>query len=257
MAFLDDLAVHILKVIYTSNHIDIGVPVPSTAVVKKITQTSQTKSNFIRTRSLLIKTSLAQEAFEEEFQQPQELGAIYRPVTNDRDLRNITDDNYDTVAIAVHKDKLYIACNIKTRRNQNLGSLKKISDVKRQVYSGYNYVSPTTFQNIVNLLRLDAKRILRRRGVHQIAFVSPSVRPTTAQESAAPHAEMQLLSYLMFTLGASVRGKYFGVSKQCCGKCAAVLEAKGVRYDAEHYRAVANWKPHGAMQVRVLRESWL
>lgn len=161
-------------------------------------------------------------------------------------MGDVSDIGYDTAAVAVVDRKLYIALNYKVRTTPNV-ALRV-----RQQYASFGDVSVEAWAQIkANLDHELAVSGDEACAIDEAILLSVPSASASAAANAAPHAEMQLVSFLE-GLGHSVDGMAIGVSKACCSSCAEQLRLRNVQFtDRPGNAAPGNWTVPGDITATV------
>ena len=247
---LDEVAQTALAILYTYHHVDVRVKAPTKAEIQtaadqlRIAPGAPTKLN--APKALISAQASTLETIKKEINVLKaERGATLLAHVSDNLLTySGSEIDLDTVAITAHGTTLYMACNFKIRRNKAIETMKSINEFN---YCNFNKVDPAVFRAIA----IDIWKIFdeqpkarmgkaRARSVNSIKFISTIEDATDANQSAAPHAEMQIISYL-YSKNMSLLDLYMGVSKSCCKKCSIILDALTVKYNDHHENTVKNW----------------
>lgn len=215
MTYEDYLAQMCLALLYTTNHVDVVVQPNLTGVsAKKIPG--------------VINSAAANAPYYD--------AAVIRRIRPGTSNPNISDVDYDTVAIAIGGDTLYIACNHKTRRND--GDLLAASKPSHLSYSGFNQIGDPAMEAIRLMLGREKKEgCPELKSVTQIRWIVSTPEPKDEVAAAKVHAEMVLLSYLKAKTLSVAR---MGVNKDCCAGCFECLQHAGIACPPKGKR-FANW----------------
>ncbi|WP_158642056.1 hypothetical protein [Corallococcus sp. AB018] len=239
ITFLDFLAQYILAVLYTSDHIDVSFSIPMLAQVK-----SQNKENKRRVGVLTKQVSTAVKGYRTGVPNYTQ-SILYRVNTG-----QASEVDYDCIAVALAGNNLLVSRNYKKRKMP--GDPKKVNEEMIYQFGGW---SPTQIRAIVRGLQTEfswnAADIVDTV-IKRVVFLEVKKDPTTESESAAPHAEMQLVSYCLETDQLDKLSRSgVGVSKGCCIRCAEMLNVFGVPFNYERFGndAPKNWATPDQIEV--------
>jgi hypothetical protein len=161
---------------------------------------------------------------------------------------DISEIDFDTVAIVLSGPVLVVACNYKIRSTVVSGAGRNTTH--KITYKGFGQVSQTAIENVTAILMRELPQVAR---VKEVMLIGPATDPANEKANAAPHAEMQILSYLTKQNGLPKDGKlYFGVSKPCCSDCAGVLDKSKYQYREKASLKVTNWLAPEQIETKVL-----
>lgn len=244
---LDEIAQTALALLYTYHHVDVRVKAPTRKEIQEAADQLRVVQKGLNTPMALISAqNQTLDSIKNEINDLKaERGATLLAHVSDNLLTySGSEIDLDTVAITAHETTLYMACNFKIRRNKAISTMKSINQFD---YSNFNRVDPAVFSAIATdiwkILDEQPRQRLgktRAKRVDSIKFISTIVEATDANQSAAPHAEMQIISYL-YAKNMSFFDLYMGVSKSCCKKCSIILDALTVQYNDQHENTVKNW----------------
>lgn len=165
---------------------------------------------------------------------------------------DISELDNDTVAVAIVGRTLYVACNYKIR------SMVKDEDGAWEIqYLSFGAVSQTAKANVVGSLREELTDLRSDSRPNEIVFLGLKDQPTNHDESAAPHAEMQIVSWLDANKLWPSAMPYFGVSKACCKDCARTLEGKKCSFREKKDGTVSNWLRPDQITCKVAKQEKL
>ena len=164
--------------------------------------------------------------------------AVYAVRPNGGALQ-VSEDTYDTVAVAITAKTLYVAFNYKSRAMPPSGDGKIAAAAP--VYVGFGPSKP--------LMELATARIISEMGhpppgagmhpadITSIEFVGLQRPPSGEAQNAHPHAEMQLISHLSSEAAwgklapfGLLYGLRLGVTKAYCLRCAHELLSRRVDF---------------------------
>jgi hypothetical protein len=247
---LDEAAQTALAILYTYHHVDVRVEAPTKATVQatadqlRANHQGAGKPNAPKALAMAQASAVATIKHEITTLKRDRGDAVVAHVSDNLLLYKGSEIDLDTVAITAQGTTLYMACNFKVRRNRPSDQLGSIGNFD---YFRFNKVDPAVFGAIAGdiwkMLDEQPREPMgesRARHMTSIEFISTIEDATDAYQSAAPHAEMQIISYL-YRQNLSFMDLYMGVSKQCCKKCAIILDALTVKYNAQHDNTVKNW----------------
>ena len=188
---------------------------------------------------------------------------------------DVSEIDFDTVAVIIVNSILYVSYNYKVRytiekpQMRKFGKMEVVKWSENVIdYRTFGDVSQATFKNAMTALKNELKLKKKdesEKDIKRVVFVGVDKDKFNKQSlgsfvpnkdlgeelgklldtniNAAPHAEMQLRSYLSTKKDVSL-GKeklYVGVSKPCCSRCAENLKNQGVGFRTEENNAVKNW----------------
>lgn len=165
-----------------------------------------------------------------------------------------TEINYETVAVTLVDKTLYVASNTKTRSGVSYNpATKKLTGLD----SKNKYLSFSLFQDadqrshaanrvaVVDQLQAELQGVA---DFDRVVFIGIGDTPTSANEAAKPHAEMQLLRYFKDN-NISLTDKTIGISKPACSECTVKLQESAVSYrDGTKTRENVNSNPTNWLQ---------
>jgi len=241
IGFLDRAASMILAAMYSSEHLEISLHIP------KDTGGPKPKPLKPKQRVDLRHTAVGEATTAFAARRITNSASVLYSVssTPEEQVENATEIGFDTVAVAIMDNSLYVARNFKRRQMPNPPGAAAALKPKQQYQ--YGRIPDRTMANIMAILRpalIDANV-----GLNFVYFLSPWPPPASEKAAAAPHAEMQLVSYFR----GRERGMKVGVSKGLCPRCQEALRSRGVEFVATHIHHVMphNWLPPDQIQVRV------
>lgn len=264
--FQDRLAQYILALLYTSNHIDITIALPNVKIVQHLQRhlarigrnnlsanqkATANQQGRVQHDTLFANAKLL--AMNDPFMvhnidvNPVIGPVIRHRVNNQEPTTSVSEIDQDTVAVVICHESVYVACNYKIRRSvpqqmeltYQLGSFDTMSD------HSLTLIKDAVADEIIRPAPVGAPALPGEDladHIQYICIIGLRTAPEDQFASAAPHAEMQLLNYLdSMGLSSSVNGLYWGVSKECCSRCADVLHRRQARFGARHDHNVTNW----------------
>jgi hypothetical protein len=153
------------------------------------------------------------------------------------------DRRYNTVAVGIHDDTLYVAFN----------HVKKVD--KQETFG----LEKRECEEVFNCL----KRSLLLGKCTKVVFVQPKSLPTSQDECRAPHAELQIIRYwkdnaLLQTGNGNRNNKFYkiGASKPACLCCTATMKNCNVSHKtyAKTNIRPTNWRRLGDIRVQRIYE---
>ena len=235
--FLDRVASLIMTTMYTSEHIDVSIVVPTTNPAGRALKPAQR----LKARADRITESVDAYAARRITSRQ---NVIYNAANSpEQQIANSSDIGFDTVAVCVKDYILWVARNFKVRTMANANAGK----IQPAAVSTFDRLSPETRENILAGLRSELNA--GQRNFDKVNFLE--IRPTPRDENEArrPHAEMQLLAYFR----GRTQGMRVGVSKGVCPSCQVQLKEKGARFTSFriHNRPPGNWIPPELIRVGI------
>ncbi len=234
---LDRLASLILTTMYSSEHIEVALRIPTTDARGRDAKPAVR----LAARQQAITTATNAYAARRITRDPNVLYSV--STTPDQQLDGASEINFDTVAVAVMDGILWVARNFKMRAMTNTaaGRLQPAADYT------FGRLPNRTLNNIMTQLR--AALHDGTLGITAVHFLEIRPTPTTEVEASQPHAEMQLVHYFT-TRVAELR---LGVSKGICPSCQDVLRTRGARFthDRLHGRPPQHWVPPSTITVGI------
>jgi len=167
---------------------------------------------------------------------------------------DISDLDNDTVAVAIVEGTLYVACNYKVRRmfkNKEGKFEKDKSKTWKKEYRGFGEISVIARQNVLGMLRRELSDLGPRMKLNRVVFLGIEGELTNQNQSAAPHAEMQICSWFDLNGLKPAAPIYFGVSKPCCAYCGERLRGKGWPFRQVGAGKVSNWAPPEEIKCKI------
>lgn len=237
--FLNRAAAMILAAMYSSEHIEISLHVP--------TQDANGR-NVRPTRRVNMRHDAVKEATNAYASRRITRSArVLYNVSNSpvQQAENASEINFDTVAVTIMDNSLYVARNFKQRTMPNpQGNGAPLRPA--QIYQ-FGRIPDRTMANIMGILR--PALIDSGTNLDFVYFLAPRNAPVSENDVAAPHAEMQLVSYFK----GRERELRLGVSKGICPNCQEALRSRGVEFVRTHIHSniPRNWLPPEAIQVKV------
>ena len=147
------------------------------------------------------------------------------PLTND-------ERNYDTIAIAVDSTnkQILVAGNIKERVDESNSCTSKA----KTEYGEFG-IKPNDLKHIQEMMQF-----FEEFGDYKIDVVTTETKPTTPQENAESHAEMQILEYAEAN---NLKIQKIGISKAACACCKDQLDKKCIEHEhvEEGNKKPKNW----------------
>ncbi len=222
LSFQDRVAAMIMAAVYTREHIDLTVRVPT-----KLENTNRNLRPAQRLSYFRKQVAEAVLAYQDLY--PDAL-VIYRQAKGDPEPKSVTEVNYDTTAVVIDRSTLYIALNYKVRIMSPFPDKLNVTPD----YVAFGAPGSGAREAAVDMLRRELmvrphESVSSAQIIERVSFIGVDGRFSDAREAAAPHAEMQLLSHLS-SLRRPLGGLRLGVSKACCARCAKELMRRGVRY---------------------------
>ncbi|TSJ87762.1 TcdA/TcdB pore-forming domain-containing protein [Chitinimonas sp. BJB300] len=221
----DKIANYILAIAFSNEHIEVGVARP----LNKQPDGKPLSNTKITERKKIFEERVVACVGSWQLRQNQQL-RIQSYIEGTQDLPNgptmakgwseISELRMDTVAVVNIDRTLYVAANFKTRiSNVNEdNTVRTPSGRDNQSFS----IQEDKPGNRVAILDQLYTELGEEAPFDKVVFVEMARAPTNLAESAAPHAEMQLLSYLK-AQGKNLAGVTFGISKPACTQCKDVL----------------------------------
>lgn len=241
ISFLDRAASMILAAMYSSEHIEIALHVPRDTGGKD-PKPVKPKQRITQRHG---EVSTATDAFAAR-RITRSANLLYSvSATPEEQVENASEIGFDTVAVTIMDGSLYVARNFKRRQMPNPAGAA-VALQPKQVYQ-YGRIPDRTLANVMGILRpalIDAGVDLT-----YVYFLTPWPPPTSEKTAAAPHAEMQLVSYFR----GRERSMKVGVSKGICPRCQEALRSRGVEYVSTHIHRIMphNWLPPDQIHVKV------
>lgn len=237
--FLNRAAAMILAAMYSSEHIEISLHVPMQGAGGRALKPAQRAG--LRHEAV----SGATNAFASR-RITQSAQVLYNVSNSPQDqARNASEINFDTVAVTIMDNCLYVARNFK-RRSMGNPSGAAVALKPKQDYQ-FGRIPDRTMANIMGILR--PALIDSGTNLDFVYVLTPWPFPANDVAVAAPHAEMQLVSYLK----GRERQLRLGVSKGICTNCQEALRSRGVEFVRTHIHGIIphNWLPPEAIQVKI------
>jgi len=248
----DRLAAMIAAVLYTSDHIDLvryttppDPGLPDKQRPKAIADERLRAINELNTAKGTLSATYPAQQF--VYHTPAQTLVEGKPETI-VEAHDISELDFDTVAIVLSGAVLCVACNYKIRSTAVSGTGRNTTH--KITYKGFGQVSQTAIGNVKAILMGELPKVAT---VKEAFLIGPAEQPANDKENAAPHAEMQILSYLTKQNALPKDGKlYFGVSKPCCSQCAGVLDKAGYKYREKASLTVKNWLPPEQIEIKTV-----
>jgi hypothetical protein len=245
LSFEDRIAQYVLAILYTSDHIDVSFQVP----VPEGKKESKKKEDARRLSTLRSNVYTAHRGYSA----PARGGPVYKQSIIYRvNSKDVSEIDYDCIAVVIIGRNMYISRNYKQRK-------MAVTPTKLKETPEYEF-STWANEQMRAVVRGLGQSLASSRGdtqINHVTFVAPTEAPENEKASAAPHAEMQLVSYLKGVSQRTTRSR-FGVSKGCCAKCAPELDERQIIYTKgrKQNAAPANWlEPDEIEMSRVARHS--
>jgi hypothetical protein len=255
--FEDRVAQYILAVLYSHYHMDVSLhKIPEKVKPSKISQAGQEMIGESKRRGAATLAPYTQGFTNPNVVMPAnpDIGLAHHKLGDTTDDYKASEVYENTVACILRADTLYFAVNFKVRRNTDESSFNKFQAF---TYSNFGDISESAMDDIKIALRVELAdtKLGAEYKFTKLAFVAPVTMPTNQNDSAAFHAEMQLVAYFKYALTKNMSGWYIGVNKPCCSNCTPALQELSVGFDGSHVLQVTNWKMPSSLQA-MLKKSY-
>ena len=184
-----------------------------------------------------------------------ELAVIFRGAKPKKTRFPVSEIDFDTVAIMIWDDSVFIACNYKRRRMPLTH--------RHYTYSHFGEMSQNSIGLITTGLRhglvTDTSEYDDPHPADKIkflVFVGLTTAPDDEGEGARPHAEMQLVSY-MNDRGRDLKHCYFGVNKPCCLRCYKKLKLLGATCAEPPGKDFSNWDDPTEIRTKIVAVKYI
>lgn len=233
LTLLDKIANFILATMYSEDHIEASLHIPSDpkrSVKKDASERAGVRDSIVGSLKQAYASSRLTSG----------ANVVYRiAATSAEQLENSSEIDYDCVAVFIHQGFVWAACNYKVRSVDEKS--KKISPSLK--YASFNRLSDDVRSSVARAVSAELKaKTYGGMPIRGIRFLGITPAPSNDKDNAKYHAEMQLMTYIKKG-GILAKGLKVGVSKGCCVRCMEVLDRMGVGYtERASNKGPKNWE---------------
>ncbi|MGQ5522687.1 TcdA/TcdB pore-forming domain-containing protein [Chitinimonas sp. PSY-7] len=232
LSFEDKLANFILASAFSNEHIEINIGRPPNTP----NSNGRTSPKLIQENARIFEERVTQcvTEFKQRKEQQLRINSYIEgghtqpePPKMTKGWNDVSDIRMSTVAVAVVDDTLYISANYKTLAS-NITKDNTVNKPNKNDAIAFSLQQDNPSNRVAILDQL-YNELADEAPFDKVVFVEMAKTPANYEDTAAPHAEMQLLSYLK-SQGKNLEYATFGISKPACIRCQDELRSNNILF---------------------------